>query len=161
CERLGRPERKIPTVLIAGTNGKGSTAATLSAIAAAAGIRAGLYTSPHLIHVTERIRLEGKEATEEELDASLCSVFGAIHRALQIPFTYFESLTAAAFLLFSERSLNLSILEVGLGVRFDATNVSSPQLSVVTSISLDHTAELGPTVAAIAREKAGVFRPAR
>jgi dihydrofolate synthase/folylpolyglutamate synthase len=161
CERLGRPERKVPAVLIAGTNGKGSTAATLSAIAAAAAIRTGLYTSPHLIHVTERFRLEEQDATEEELDASLFRVFEAADRAPQIPVTYFEALTAAAFLLFSERSLDLSILEVGLGGRFDATNVSSPQLSVVTSISLDHTAELGPTVAAIAREKAGVFRSAR
>jgi dihydrofolate synthase/folylpolyglutamate synthase len=161
CERLGRPERKVPTVLIAGTNGKGSTAATLSAIAAAAGIRAGLYTSPHLIRVTERLRLEETDVTEEELDASLSRVFEAVDRTPEIPVTYFEALTAAAFSLFSERSLELSILEVGLGGRFDATNVSSPRLSVVTSISLDHTAELGPTVDAIAREKAGVFRPGK
>ncbi|HYB54129.1 MAG TPA: Mur ligase family protein, partial [Thermoanaerobaculia bacterium] len=157
CERLGRPERRVTTVLIAGTNGKGSTAATLSAIAAEAGIRAGLYTSPHLVRVTERFRLDERDVTEEELDAALAKVFEAADQAPGIPVTYFEALTAAAFLLFAERSLDLSILEVGMGGRLDATNLSSPRLSVVTSISLDHTAELGPTVGAIAREKAGVF----
>src|SRR5215831_9791143 len=121
CERLGRPERKISAVLIAGTNGKGSTAATLSAIAAAAGIRAGLYTSPHLIRVTERFRLEEKDATEEELDVSLQRVFDEADRAPEIPVTYFEALTAAAFVLFADRSLDLSVLEVGMGGRFDAT----------------------------------------
>jgi dihydrofolate synthase/folylpolyglutamate synthase len=161
CDRLGRPERRVPAILIAGTNGKGSTAATLSAIAAAAGVRAGLYTSPHLIRVTERFRLEEKDVSEEELDVSLRRVFDAADRAPEIPVTYFEALTAAAFVLFADQSLDLSVLEVGMGGRFDATNISSPVLSIVSSISLDHTAELGPTLAAIAREKAGVFRPAR
>jgi dihydrofolate synthase/folylpolyglutamate synthase len=161
CERLGRPERRVLTVLIAGTNGKGSAAATLSAIAAAAGIRAGLYTSPHLVRVTERFRLDERDVGEEELDAALDRVFGAADQSPGIPVTYFEALTAAAFLLFAERALDLSILEVGMGGRLDATNLSSPRLSVVTSISLDHTAELGATVGAIAREKAGVFRPAQ
>jgi dihydrofolate synthase/folylpolyglutamate synthase len=158
CQRLGRPEARVPSVLIAGTNGKGSTAATLSAIAAAAGLRAGLYTSPHLVHVTERVRIEERDVSEGELDEALGRVFRAADEAPGIPATYFEALTAAAFLLFADRRLDLAILEVGLGGRLDATNVASPELSVVTSISLDHTEDLGPTVAAIAREKAGIFR---
>jgi len=161
CERLGRPETRVPSVLIAGTNGKGSTAATLSAIATTAGWRAGLYTSPHLVRVTERVRLEEKDVSEGELDEALAKVFLAADRAPAISVTYFEAMTAAAFLLFAERRLDLAILEVGLGGRFDATNVASPELSVVTSISLDHTEELGPTIEAIAGEKAGIFRPGK
>src|SRR5438876_897706 len=127
CLRLDRPERRFPSVLVGGTNGKGSTAATLSSIAAACGVRAGLYTSPHLVRVTERIRIEEKDVLEEELD----------------------------------RALDLAILEVGLGGRFDATNVAPAVLSAVTSIGLDHMQELGDTLARIAQEKAGIFRRGR
>ncbi len=161
CERLGRPERQAPSVLIAGTNGKGSTAATLAAIAAASGLRAGLYTSPHLIRVTERIRIEERDISDEALDATLARVFLAADAAPPIPLTYFEALTAAAFLAFAEQKLHLAILEVGLGGRFDATNVAPSVLSVVTSIGFDHTQELGPTLSSIAREKAGIFRRGR
>lgn len=161
CERLGRPERRVPSILIAGTNGKGSTAATLSAIAHACGRRSGLYTSPHLIRVTERIRVEEADVSEEELDGALRRVFAASDTSPEIPATYFEVLTAAAFEVFARRRLDLAILEVGLGGRFDATNVADPGLSLVTSIGLDHTEELGSTLGAIAREKAGVFRRGR
>ncbi len=161
CERLGRPERKVPSVLVAGTNGKGSTAATLSAIARAGGVRAGLYTSPHLARAGERIRVEDADVSDGELDAALESVFRAADGAPAVPLTYFEALTAAAFVAFSERDLDLSILEVGLGGRYDATNVAPASLSVVTSIGLDHTEDLGGTLAAIAREKAGIFRAGR
>ncbi|MEP6470456.1 MAG: folylpolyglutamate synthase/dihydrofolate synthase family protein [Acidobacteriota bacterium] len=161
CDRLGRPERRVPSVLVAGTNGKGSTAAALSAIARAGGIRAGLYTSPHLARAGERIRVEEEDLSDGELDRALETVFLAADAAPVIPVTYFEALTAAAFVSFSERDLDLSILEVGLGGRYDATNVAPPNLSVVTSIGLDHTAELGTTLAAIAREKAGIFRSDR
>ncbi len=161
CERLGHPERRVPGVLVAGTNGKGSTAATLASIAAASGVRAGLYTSPHLIHVTERIRVEGDDISEEELEAALARAFSAADAAPEIPVTYFEALTAAAFLAFAERRLELAVLEVGLGGRFDATNVAPADLAVVTSISLDHTEELGATITSIAREKAGIFRRGR
>jgi dihydrofolate synthase/folylpolyglutamate synthase len=161
CERIGRPERNVPSVLVGGTNGKGSTAATLSAIAKACGLRAGLYTSPHLIHVTERIRVEDEDITGEELDRALERVFAAADEAPAVAATYFEAATAAAFLVFSDRRLDLAILEVGLGGRFDATNVAPAVLSAVTSIGLDHTEELGPTVAHIAREKAGIFRTGR
>jgi dihydrofolate synthase / folylpolyglutamate synthase len=161
CERLGRPETKLPSVLIGGTNGKGSTAATLSAIAAKHGLRTGLYTSPHLIAVTERIRVEERDVAEEELEAALSRVFAAADRAPEIPATYFEAATAAAMVLFAERRLDLAILEVGLGGRFDATNVAPAVLSIVTSIGLDHTRELGDTLSRIAREKAGIFRRGR
>jgi dihydrofolate synthase/folylpolyglutamate synthase len=158
CQRLGRPEQAAPSVLVAGTNGKGSVAATMSAIAAASGLRAGLYTSPHLARVTERIRIGEADVTEEELEAVLDPVFRAADAAPEIPVTYFEALTAAAFLAFAERRLDLGIYEVGLGGRFDATNVSPAAFSIVTSIGLDHVEELGPTIESIAREKAGVFR---
>jgi dihydrofolate synthase/folylpolyglutamate synthase len=161
CDRLGRPERRVPSVLVAGTNGKGSTAATLAAIAGAAGFAAGLYTSPHLERVNERIRIRGEDVGDEELDAELGEVFAAADRAPGIPLTYFEAMTAAAFTTFARRSLDLAILEVGLGGRFDATNVAPAVLSVVTSISLDHVEDLGGTIAAIAFEKAGVFRGGR
>ena len=161
CERLGRPERDVPSVLVAGTNGKGSAAASLSAIAAAAGVRAGLYTSPHLHRAGERIRVEEVDVSDDELDELLARTFRSADAAPEIPGTYFEILTAAAFLAFSARRLDLAVLEVGLGGRFDATNVAPASLSVVTSIGLDHVEELGPTLASIAREKAGVFRAGR
>jgi dihydrofolate synthase/folylpolyglutamate synthase len=161
CERLGRPERRVPSVLVAGTNGKGSAAAALSAIAHAGGVRAGLYTSPHLVRVGERIRVGETDLSDGELDAALEPVFRAADGAPALPLTYFEALTAAAFVTFSERELDLSILEVGLGGRYDATNVASVRLAVVTSIGLDHTEELGSTLSAIAREKAGIFRRGR
>jgi len=161
CERLGRPERRIPSVLVGGTNGKGSTAATLSALAAAAGVRVGLYTSPHLIDVTERIRVDEADIAPQDLDSALAAVFSAADEPPELPLTYFEALTAAAFVAFAERRLDLAILEVGLGGRFDATNIAPARLAVVTSIGLDHTAELGPTVQRIASEKAGIFRARR
>lgn len=161
CERLDRPERRVPAVLVGGTNGKGSTAATLSSIATACGLRAGLYTSPHLIRVTERVRIEEEDVAPEELDAALARVFAAADAAPAIPATYFEAATAAAFLLFAGSALDLAILEVGLGGRLDATNVAPAVLSVVTSIGLDHTQELGATLPQIAREKAGIFRRGR
>ncbi len=151
----------MPAVLVAGTNGKGSTAATLSAIAAAAGFRTGLYTSPHLESVTERIRLGAEDIAPGELDAALGEVFAAADRAPAVPMTYFEAMTAAAFVAFANRGLDLAVLEVGLGGRLDATNVAPAILSVVTSISLDHVEDLGPTIGRIASEKAGVFRAGR
>jgi dihydrofolate synthase/folylpolyglutamate synthase len=161
CERLGRPEARVPSVLIAGTNGKGSTAATLHAIATAAGLRAGLYTSPHLEAVTERIRLGPDDISKEALDAGLADVFAAADRAPAVPLTYFEAMTAAAFVAFARAGLDLAVLEVGLGGRFDATNVAPAILAVVTSISIDHVEDLGGTIESIAFEKAGVFRAGR
>jgi len=146
---------------VGGTNGKGSTAATLAALAGSAGRRTGLYTSPHLIRVTERVRVGEEDAPPESLDAALARVFAAADRAPELPLTYFEAITAAAFLVFRDASVDLAVLEVGLGGRLDATNVAPARLSVVTSIALDHMAELGDSLAAIAREKAGIFRRGR
>jgi dihydrofolate synthase / folylpolyglutamate synthase len=151
----------VACVLVAGTNGKGSTAATLASIASAAGLKAGLYTSPHLVDVTERVRLCGLDVQPGELDGALAEVFAAADAAPALPLTYFEALTAAAFVLFAGRRLDLAVLEVGLGGRLDATNVAPALVSLVTSIGLDHTEDLGPTLTAIAREKAGVFRKGR
>ena len=161
CERLGHPERAVESILVAGTNGKGSTAATIAAIGEAAGVRTGLYTSPHLESVTERIRIHASDISREELDAMLAEVFAAADREPAVPVTYFEAMTAAAFLSFARRQVELAILEVGLGGRFDATNVAPASVSVVTAIGLDHTEELGSTREAIAGEKAGIFRAGR
>lgn len=148
-------------MLVGGTNGKGSTAATLSSIAAACGLRTGLYTSPHLIEVTERVRLEERDVSPEELDRALAAVFAAAGSDPHIPVTYFEAVTAAAFFLFADKRVDLAVLEVGLGGRLDATNVAPALVSVVTSIGLDHTEDLGTTLPEIAREKAGIFRSGR
>jgi dihydrofolate synthase/folylpolyglutamate synthase len=158
CARLSRPERRFPSVLVGGTNGKGSTAATLAAIAACAGLRTGLYTSPHLLDVTERIRIGWRDVEPGELDGALGAVFAAADEAPGVPLTYFEALTAAAFLIFADSKVELAVLEVGLGGRLDATNVADPRVSVVTSIGFDHMTDLGPTLESIAREKAGIFR---
>jgi len=160
---LGNPERRFPAVLIAGTNGKGSTAATLASILTEAGLRTGLYTSPHLERPNERIRV----GREEIADADFARLFFLVsdkadqivreRKLPQMP-SFFEMLTALAFLYFAERNVEIAVLEVGMGGRLDATNVVEPQVSVVTDISLDHMEWLGPTIAAIAREKAGILR---
>ncbi len=161
CGRLGHPERGFLSVLVGGTNGKGSTAATLSSIAFESGRRPGLYTSPHLASVTERVRFGPGDVAAQALDDALARVFAAADAAPAVPFTYFEAMTAAAFLLFRDARVDVGILEVGLGGRFDATNVAPAGLSLVTSISFDHMAELGDTLPLIAREKAGIFRAGR
>jgi dihydrofolate synthase / folylpolyglutamate synthase len=155
---LGHPERHFPTVLVAGTNGKGSTSTWLASIASHAGYRVGLYTSPHLEAVEERIRIDGRAANGAELDAALVTVVEAAERTIGGAPTYFEALTAAAFVIFAQQGVELAVLEVGLGGRLDATNVVDPLLSVITSIGFDHQAHLGDTLAAIAREKAGILR---
>ncbi|MEA2560827.1 MAG: dihydrofolate synthase / folylpolyglutamate synthase [Acidobacteriota bacterium] len=142
---------------MAGSNGKGSTSALLAAMASAAGLKTGLYTSPHLESVEERLRIDGRAIDPEELGALL----ERIVEAAGTPPTYFEAVTAAAFLWFSERQVDLGVIEVGMGGRLDATNVCEPELSLITSISLEHREHLGDTLAAIAREKAGTFRPGR
>ena len=125
------------------------------------GRRCGLYTSPHLLSVCERIRLGPDDVAPDRLEAALARVFEAADRAPVVSVTYFEAVTAAAFLLFRDEAVDVAILEVGLGGRFDATNVAPASLSIVTSIDFDHMAELGATLPLIAAEKAGVFRRAR
>ena len=162
---LGDPQRSFPAVLIAGTNGKGSTAATLASILTEAGQRTGLYTSPHLEKPNERIRVNREEITDGDFARLFFLVLEESDRLVkcgelpQQP-SYFEMLTALAFLYFAEREVDIAVLEVGMGGRLDATNVVEPLLSIVTDISLDHMEWLGPTVAAIAREKAGILRQA-
>jgi dihydrofolate synthase/folylpolyglutamate synthase len=162
-DALGNPHRRIRSVLIAGTNGKGSTASTLASILTASGVRAGLYTSPHLERVNERIRI-GESEISDETFASLYFHVQDTARELvrdgklpQLP-SFFEVLTTQALLYFAEAEVELAVLEVGMGGRLDATNVVDPLLSVITDISLDHTEWLGATIAAIAREKAGILR---
>ena len=157
--RLGDPHLALPTVLVAGTNGKGSTAALLAAIAHAAGYKVGLYTSPHLETVLERIRFDGRTIADDRLFDVLERVLAEARRD-HLP-THFEALTGAAFLAFAEADLDLAVLEVGLGGRLDATNVAKPLLSLVTTIDFDHQEFLGDGLAAIAREKAGILRADR
>jgi dihydrofolate synthase/folylpolyglutamate synthase len=160
---LDDPQLRFPSVLIAGTNGKGSTAATLASILTASGLRTGLYTSPHLERVNERIRVNGTEITEEELARFYFRVHNTAQQLVhdgklpQLP-SFFEVLTALAFLHFAEQHIEFAVLEVGMGGRLDATNVVEPLVSVITDISLDHTEWLGPTISDIAREKAGILR---
>ena len=150
------PAFKIVTV--GGTNGKGSTCAMLESILGVAGYLTGLYTSPHLLRYNERVRI----AREPVADAALCRAFREIEAARgDIPLTYFEFGTLAAVWLFSERNVDVAILEVGLGGRLDAVNAFDADCAVVTSIGLDHTDYLGSTLEAIGAEKAGIFRPGK
>jgi len=155
--KLGNPEMRLPPVVhVAGTNGKGSTIATMRAILEAAGQRVHVYTSPHLVSFHERIRLAGTMVSDADLSRalSLCETANAGD-----PITFFEITTVAAFVLFSEQPADILLLEVGLGGRLDATNViPSPVISVVTSISLDHEAWLGDSLEEIAAEKAGILK---
>lgn len=155
---LGHPERRLPPVVhVAGTNGKGSTCAFLRAIAEQAGQRVHVYTSPHLVHFHERVRLAGRLVD----DATLTAAFEEAEAAnAGEPITVFEITTAAAFLLFSRVPADLLVLEVGLGGRFDATSVvEKPAATAIASISMDHMEFLGETLGAIAFEKAGIIRP--
>jgi dihydrofolate synthase/folylpolyglutamate synthase len=155
--RLGNPHKKFPSLLIAGTKGKGSTAAISESILRQAGYKTGLYTSPHLHSFRERIRLSGQAIAEEELVAlarSLKPYFDATPNL-----TAFELITAVAFVAFAEAKIEAAVLEVGLGGRLDATNAVDPAVAVITSISYDHMQILGDTLTLIAREKAGIIRP--
>ena len=161
---LGDPQKKFPALLIAGTNGKGSTAATLAAILQASGLKAGLYISPHLERVNERIRLNGKEIEDGDFARFFFLIEQTAHQLVESgklpqPPSFFEVLTAIAFCAFAEAGIELAVLEVGMGGRLDATNVVEPLLSIITDISLDHTEWLGPDIASITREKAGILRP--
>lgn len=153
---LGSPQRSYPSILVAGTNGKGSTSAALASSLAAAGLKVGLYTSPHLLDFRERIRLDGQLITEAEV-ARIVERDRATWERFELSF--FEAATALAFASFREHAVDLAVLEVGMGGRLDATNTVEPMLSVITPLGLDHAHVLGSTRAAIAREKAGILRP--
>jgi len=161
---LGDPHRAFPSIHVAGTNGKGSVCAMLAEILRQNGLRVGLYTSPHLVRVEERIRVNGRMIPDRDfrrllgiLKTKSEELLAA--KTLQAPPTYFEILTAAALLHFREKRVDCAILEVGMGGRFDATNAVTPLVSVITTVSMDHMEYLGNTIAAIAFEKAGIIKP--
>ena len=160
---LGNPERRFPSVLIAGTNGKGSTGATLASILRAAGYKTALYSSPHLVRINERMRVNGEAIS----DVEFAEIYERAERTAQqllhagkLPWhpSFFEMLTVMAFEYFASVVVDIAVLEVGMGGRLDATNVVDPLISVVTDISLDHQKYLGNTIAEIAREKVGIVR---
>ena len=159
---LGSPERAYPAVQIAGTNGKGSTAAMLDSICRAAGVRAGLYTSPHLVSITERIRIAGRDITREDFPRLAAEVRAAsteLATASGALPTFFEQLTAIALLAFRAAGVELAILETGLGGRLDATTAAHADVVAITPVALDHQEYLGDTLEAIAAEKAAIIRP--
>ncbi|HEX6822483.1 MAG TPA: folylpolyglutamate synthase/dihydrofolate synthase family protein [Candidatus Sulfotelmatobacter sp.] len=161
---LGHPEQSFPSVLIAGTNGKGSTAATLASILRASGLKIGLYTSPHLIRINERIRISGEQISDRDFAQLHAAVDKAAEQLVstgELPWhpSFFEMMTAIAFRYFARERVNVAVLEVGMGGRLDATNVVDALVSVIADISLDHQKYLGNTVTEIAREKAGIIRP--
>lgn len=167
-DRLGNPERSLPLVHLAGTKGKGSTAAFIAAMLTASGRRVGVYSSPHLHRVEERLAIDGRPcppAIFADLVRQVAPVALALDRetAAQHPDetgpTYFELLTAMAFLYFAQAGAEAAVIEVGLGGRLDSTNVCQPRVTAITSISFDHTQQLGNTLAEIAREKAGIAKP--
>ena len=155
---FGEPQNACPMLHIAGTNGKGSTSAMLHAILSRAGYRTGLYTSPHLVSFTERIRIDRDEIAPDEV-VSLAEEIWATTGAADVPLTFFEFVTVMAFLYFARHHAEVAVIEVGLGGRLDATNVITPMVSVITTISKDHEAYLGPDELAIAREKGGIIKP--
>jgi dihydrofolate synthase / folylpolyglutamate synthase len=164
AERLGRPDRAYPTAHIAGTNGKGSTAAFLESILRQAGLRTGLYTSPHLARINERIRLSGEEIDDGSFASLLTRIQDLIEELLakgrlRAHPTYFECLTAMAMAHFAEERVDFAVFEVGLGGRLDATNILEPTITIITRVDFDHENFLGHSLSEIAGEKAGILKP--
>src|SRR6188474_2429740 len=163
-ESLGNPHRDFRKVQIAGTNGKGSTAVFLESICRHAGIRTGLFTSPHLISITERIKIEGEQISEDEFARHTTTVRETAERLveqaeLQTLPTFFEHVTAIALLAFREARVELAILETGLGGRLDSTTAAQAEVVAITPVAMDHEEYLGSTIAEIAAEKAAIIRP--
>ncbi len=165
-EALGSPQTKFPSVLIAGTNGKGSTAATLASILRSAGYRTGLYTSPHLVRINERIQIDGNTISDADFVAGYECVHAAATELVgkgRLPWhpSFFETMTALAFRHFARQRVDIAVAEVGMGGRLDATNILEPLVCVITDIDLDHQKFLGNTIREIAGEKAGIMRRGR
>ncbi|HLJ24672.1 MAG TPA: folylpolyglutamate synthase/dihydrofolate synthase family protein [Candidatus Acidoferrales bacterium] len=164
CEHLGQPQRQFQSVHVAGTNGKGSTSAMLDSILRAAGLRTGLYTSPHLERINERIRLDGREISDQEFAAAFTRVQQAIEELLAAgrlaahP-TFFECVSAVAFVHFAGAGAEYAVCETGMGGRLDATNILLPEVAVITQIDFDHENYLGHSIEEIAAEKAGIIKP--
>lgn len=159
--RLGQPQRRYLTLHVTGTNGKGSTTAYLAAVLQAAGLRTGMYTSPHLERYTERVRIDGEEVGEDVFAAAVAAVAAAaaeMEAAGEEHPTQFEVLTAAAFVAFAAQKVDCAVIEVGLGGELDSTNVIDSEVAVITNVALEHTDRCGSTLAAIAAHKAGIIR---
>src|SRR5574337_699541 len=164
AEHMGGPQRFYPCVHIAGTNGKGSTAAMLESILRCAGLRTGLYTSPHLERINERIRLDGEDIPDRDFAAAFTRIQDHIEvllasGKLAAHPTYFECLTGMAFDAFARREVDFAVFEVGMGGRLDATNIVTPEVAVITRIDFDHENFLGHSIEEIAGEKAGIIKP--
>jgi dihydrofolate synthase/folylpolyglutamate synthase len=157
-EAFDNPHDKLTCIIIAGTNGKGSVAAITASILSAAGFKVGLYTSPHLVNISERITVNDEEISLSDLSRLVIKIKEKASKILTEQPTYFEVLTAVAFEFFHEKQVDYAVLEVGMGGRFDATNVAKPIVSVITNIHLDHTEYLGNNIDKIAHEKAGVIK---
>ena len=158
---LGEPQLRYPTLHVAGTSGKGSTATMLAAALEASGKRVGLHTKPHLVSATERIRIDGTPISENAFGELLEEMLPAIDRVANEhgrP-SYYETLLALAFVAFARAEVDVAVIEAGIGGRLDGTNVLQPRVSIITNVSLDHTEILGDTTAAIARDKAGIAKP--
>ena len=161
---LGHPERACPVLHVAGTNGKGSVSAMAGHALTSSGLVTARYTSPHLVRLEERFAVDGRPVPAASLDAALDQVRSAVAQlrsagALTVEPTFFEATTAAAFVLFRAAGAQLAVIEVGLGGRYDATNIVAPLVTAITSVDLDHQAQLGTTLTAIAGEKAGTIKP--
>jgi dihydrofolate synthase/folylpolyglutamate synthase len=161
---LGNPQESFPSVHVAGTNGKGSTSAMLAAILEAAGLRTGLYTSPHLMRINERVRIGAVEISDSDFAAAFARIHAAIEEllasgSLTAHPTYFECVTAMAFDYFAMQKVDLAVIEVGMGGRLDSTNIIVPEIAVITRIDFDHENFLGHSIEAIAAEKAGIIKP--
>ena len=160
CDALGSPEKKFRSIHVVGTNGKGSTSYYLAGVLQAHGKKTGLYVSPHLVSLRERIRIDDTPISDEDLDRLLLRVKSAVQSVAVEP-TFFEVLTLVAFLYYAERGVDVAVLEAGMGGRLDSTAVAGGEIAVVTSIGLEHTEVLGPTESAILREKMGVVGESR
>jgi len=159
AETLDRPERRYRSILIAGTNGKGSTAALLTSVLRSAGFRTGRYTSPHILDIAERISVDGRNIEPGELTAAVSQV-AAAGASVGEP-TFFEAMTATAFVFFAEQEVDVAVFEVGMGGRWDATNITPAEISVISPIGFDHESFLGDTIEAIAAEKAAIVKEGR
>ena len=156
CAELGNPQDTYPTIHVAGTNGKGTTCQMLASVCQSAGYKTGLYTSPHLLDYRERFRVNAAQITEQDL----LRFFRRFDELLKrYSLTYFEISTAIAFWFFEQQKVDIAIIETGLGGRLDATNIITPEVSVITSVGLDHTDILGDSLGKIAKEKGGIIKP--
>src|ERR1700722_11988195 len=157
-KKLGNPHNKFRSVHVAGTKGKGSTCAMVASMLQACGYKIGLYTSPHLVDIRERIQINGEMISRADFARSVKTMEQVVAHSRPVP-TYFDVLTAMAFKHFAEEKVDIAVIETGLGGRLDSTNVITPEVTAITSLSRDHMAQLGPTVRHIAAEKAGIFKP--